>query len=71
LGLSVDWKVVDLKDKVRLHRNGHTAHIYKENMYVFGGINKENKPTNEVWCLDQEFNWTQRKVSGDVFGIED
>ena len=33
-------------------RSGHTAVIYQNGMYVFGGKDDENKKLNDFWRLD-------------------
>ena len=33
-------------------RNGHSACIYKNFMYVFGGRNNDNKKLNDLWKYD-------------------
>ena len=32
-------------------RAGHTAHIYDEKLYIFGGFNYDNK-LNDLWQFD-------------------
>jgi len=68
-GISIDWEMVDMHGKTTIYRRSHTAHVYKRNMYVIGGVDQEKKPRNEVWCLDSEYNWTQKKIYGDEFSV--
>jgi N-acetylneuraminic acid mutarotase len=45
-------------------RSGHTAVIYQNGMYIFGGKDDENKKLNDFWRLDlQTFAWTEVKLS--------
>ncbi len=46
----------------------HTADIFRNKMYVFGGRikNKPSANTNELWSLDLEnFHWEQCETTGD------
>jgi len=50
-----------------LSRSCHTAQVFENKMYVFGGLNAENKATNELWSLDlNDFKWTKCLQKGDV-----
>ena len=35
-------------------RSGHSASLYKDGMYIFGGKNDENNKLDDLW----EFNFT-------------
>jgi len=38
--------------QISLHRAYHIAHVYQNSMYLVGGKDKEEKPTNFTWRLD-------------------
>lgn len=39
-------------------RTGHSAIIYNDLMYVFGGKNEENNKVNELWMFDfANYTW--------------
>ena len=41
-------------------RNGHSANVFKNNMYVFGGRESEEKSLNDLWKLNlQTFEWAE------------
>ena len=38
---------------MKLHRKYHVAQVYKNSMFVFGGVEQEDsKALNDVWILD-------------------
>lgn len=62
----MEWKVIQTQGGDNLYRMGHTAQIYKDKMYVFGGKDQSGQPKNELWCLDLEtLVWTQCQISGE------
>jgi len=47
---SAHWeKMVTPTELIRYH---HSAHIYEEKMFVFGGFDQDEERKNDVWCLD-------------------
>ncbi|OMJ68853.1 hypothetical protein SteCoe_33574 [Stentor coeruleus] len=48
-------------------RSNHSAVIYKDHMYVFGGTNEEGEKLSDFWKLDLRTNhWEDIKGKGDV-----
>jgi len=53
LEIKAEWKVLETNKIEANERSGHTADIYKDCMYVFGGSDKNNnKPLNTLYKLD-------------------
>jgi len=49
------------------YRCHHTAHIYENRMFVFGGKDLEGKDQNEVWHLTFDTkSWEKSKVFGNT-----
>jgi len=48
--------VQNLSHQVLLCYAHHSANIYEDKMYVFGGINQSNQPTNELYEYSLGFN---------------
>lgn len=41
-------------------RTGHSAVVYNDAMYIFGGSSNENKKLNDTWSLNLiTFQWTE------------
>jgi len=60
----LEWKVKITRGEV--DRIYHTAHVYKDSMYVFGGGDENYQSTNDIYHLNLEsFVWTQCHISGD------
>ncbi|OMJ69664.1 hypothetical protein SteCoe_32538 [Stentor coeruleus] len=48
-------------------RSNHSAVIYKDHMYVFGGTNEEGEKLSDFWKLDlRTYHWEEVKGKGDV-----
>lgn len=52
LALNFKWEVLKTKGGEHLHRSDHTANILGNYLYLFGGADKEEESTNELWMLD-------------------
>jgi len=50
--LILKWRILETKGAENLFRFYHTAQIYKDKMFVFGGADKSFSPINELWSLD-------------------
>lgn len=45
----------------------HTMSIYKNKIYIFGGVYNNEKVCNDLWCFDTLINkWVQVPTTGDV-----
>jgi N-acetylneuraminic acid mutarotase len=45
-------------------RSGHSAVIFNNNMYIFGGKDEDNNKLNDLWKLDlATFLWTELKTT--------
>jgi N-acetylneuraminic acid mutarotase len=43
-------------------RSGHTACIYENAMYIFGGKDDDNNKLNDLWKLDlNTYKWSEIK----------
>jgi len=47
-----EWKVIKAQGEEQLFRASHSAHIYNNKMYVFGGWDKTGQSSKELWTLD-------------------
>ena len=48
-------------------RSNHSAVLYKEHMYTFGGTNDEGEKLNDMWKLDMRtYAWEEIRTTGDV-----
>jgi len=50
LGPSAYWE--EIKTTTELYRNGHSAHIYQDKMYVVGEKLEEWSARRDLRCLD-------------------
>jgi len=48
---TAEWKYFPCVGKSITARRNHTAAIYEQTMYVYGGINVEGNYLDEVWTL--------------------
>lgn len=48
---SVTYEVIETESDEEIRRYGHSAHIYENKMYVFGGCDPDWKGTNDLFCL--------------------
>jgi len=45
----------------------HSAEIFGDQMYVFGGVDSKDRASNELWSFDlKELEWTKWPQEGDV-----
>ncbi|MCC3264335.1 kelch motif-containing protein, partial [Paenibacillus polymyxa] len=45
----------------------HSMSVYKNKLFVFGGVYNNEKVSNDLWSLDAVVNkWTQLPTSGSV-----
>jgi hypothetical protein len=48
-------------------RSNHSAVIFQDRMYIFGGISEEGEKINELWRLDlRTYVWENLKCNGDI-----
>ena len=52
IALKLRWRVLQTIQKGDLYRIYHSAQIYKDKMFVFGGLNQANMPSSFLWVLD-------------------
>jgi hypothetical protein len=60
-----EW--IDKSDKVPgefTARMGHSCVVFKEKIWVLGGMDTTGKVLNQVWSFDSEGNWEQHKSVG-------
>lgn len=60
-----EWQiVVNIAGRIPEPRVAHSAVLYKENMYMFGGKNVEmNENYNDLWVLDiRRLIWSEVKL---------
>ena len=66
------WSIPDTKGEGPTKRSGHTMSMIGSNLFIFGGLNAENKkpgPTDELFCLKTQgdaFEWSLVEGVGDV-----
>jgi len=66
--LTLTYKKITTTGGEDLKRCSHTANVYKNKMYVFGGRHHNNpvRSNNELWSLDLEtFIWERCETDGD------
>lgn len=51
IAMTIECEHIDMGSN-RLFRCRHSANIYNDKMYVFGGQNQELNATNQLWQLD-------------------
>lgn len=62
---TLKWKKVDTKGSTPSARYGHSAVIYKNNMFVFGGYDNEGGKCNDLYMLSLDTKeWTMIKMGG-------
>jgi N-acetylneuraminic acid mutarotase len=60
------WKLAHTTSGPR-SRSNHSAVVYKEHMFTFGGTNDEGEKMNDMWKLDlRTYAWEELRTSGDV-----
>lgn len=62
------WRSVKTSGKSPEGRNGHTATVAENKMFVIGGwLGSGTHASKDVYVLDlDDFNWTQLNTSGEV-----
>ena len=48
------WELVEAVGQMPQARAGHSAVIYSDAMYVFGGKDEDNEKLNDLWCFNFE-----------------
>jgi len=62
----VEWEILKTKGDEKIHRFGHSANIYENSMYVFGGVDQEQQSSNQLWQLDlDKLEWTRCQTKGE------
>uniref|UniRef100_A0AAV1TIM1 Galactose oxidase n=1 Tax=Peronospora matthiolae TaxID=2874970 RepID=A0AAV1TIM1_9STRA len=62
-----EWRQVETKGSSPPHRYRHTAVIYGNNMFVFGGVDKTHSRFNDLQCLDLLTNtWSEVCTAGSI-----
>lgn len=63
--LTFEWKKIQTKGQ-KFHRSDHTANIYGNRLYLFGGADIEEESTDELWVLDlTDFKWIKLNPVGE------
>jgi len=63
----VKWEVVRIQEEEQLYRASHSAHIFNNKMYVFGGWDKIGQSSKQLWSLDIEsHHWKQLGLKKDI-----
>ncbi|GEQ67562.1 hypothetical protein JCM33374_g1227 [Metschnikowia sp. JCM 33374] len=62
------WELVEPRDSVKPPPlTNHSMSIYKNKIYVFGGVYNNQTASNDVWCFDSKSSkWSQVPTSGTV-----
>lgn len=60
------WKMAHTTQAPR-GRSNHSAIVYKDHMYIFGGTNDEGEKMNDLWKLDlRTYAWEEIASTGEV-----
>lgn len=62
------WEVVEPLNKFRPPPlTNHSMSIYKNRIYIFGGVYNNEKVSNDLWCFDiPTSKWSQVSTSGNI-----
>lgn len=50
--ITIDFQNIETEGNEDLFRYSHSAVIYQDTLWVFGGADKQRKSTNDLWKLD-------------------
>ncbi|CAL4098822.1 unnamed protein product, partial [Meganyctiphanes norvegica] len=63
-----EWSVVETTGDIPQPRRGHSAAVYKQRMYIFGGYSvDEDKNINDIHCFDPvRLHWERIEAEGEA-----